>query len=67
MSVDTIRPYAKADVDDRIEVINNTIELEEEKQERGVYHMDYEYRMSDARIRALKTERDTLKEIRGDL
>jgi hypothetical protein len=43
-------------------------EIDDEITARDVaFTYDYEYRMSDARLRALRTQKEELKEILGDL
>lgn len=51
---------------ERLSQIRGEIDRECDYREFGAT-WDYEYRMSDARLKALRVERDHLKEILGDL
>jgi flagellar motility protein MotE (MotC chaperone) len=60
------RDAAAHEIRNRIRTIND--ELDDEAYARDVaFDKDWQYRVSDARMEALKTERARLKEILGDL
>jgi hypothetical protein len=66
MAESQMRTQAQAEVRDRI------AEIEEELQKLSKFRefaatYDYQYRMADAKEDALRQERDSLKEILGDL
>jgi hypothetical protein len=64
--IDMQQKSKRAEIRSRIAEINEQIDDERQFRQYAA-HADYQFRMSDARTRALKQERDELREILGDL
>lgn len=60
------RSAARQQIDDRLDEVRRSINNIEVSRDHGDYQ-DYEHRMMDARLQALRMEKNRLKEIRGDL